>query len=640
MATVQEALEIARQHLEAGRLELVEQVCRPVLKAHPGTHAAWYLYGSALARQGNHRAAIDLLGRAIGFGPNNGVYYHSLGLSLWAEGKRAEAETCFRQALEYNPDLPELEHHLAGAMARNIYPLCVPVARVRPDLDFLLIHLPPFDGLIPNGLAYVHNALLRSGVRCQTLDLNLLVFHRYNQRRGLGNVVVTTADGNAIDSLWGIDDHSEWERPDVVNYFWEEIGDVVRQIAARRPKAVGLSVHANNRLLSKRFVRELRAAAPEVLIVVGGYDCAHRETGPWIFPDFDYMAIFEADLTIGPLVQAIAREERPKDLPGIVSRFDSPDRVWEYAPLVADLDSLDYPRYQWMNPELYRALCQHPSNVLPIAASRGCNWGRCRFCAECFPFRQRAPRKVADEIEEWSHRGVRMFYFFESDVNGDPAALYELCAELIGRNLPVILSAQLRIEKRCDRPFFEHMRRAGFVRVRFGVDGWSDHSLQLQRKGYNMALVAQNLRDCTAAGLKPGVNLVVGVPGETEQDVDQSIANLIACREHFNALEYINPLQLRCGSEYFRHADEYKIRFRVDRETILHDYGGYVPQEMWYSEDPYIDHQVRLARLDRICSALQAGGVNMDGPGAALVAKLKLPGAYYHESGEVRFRQS
>ena len=275
---------------------------------------------------------------------------------------------------------------------------------------------------------------------------------------------------------------------------------------------------------------------------------------------------------------------------------------------------------------------------MPISASRGCAWGRCRFCEECFPFRSRNPLKVVDEIEEWYHRGIRSFYFFESDVNGDPAALEALCGEVLRRGLAVFLCAQMRVDKRNTPEFFQLMKRAGFGRVRFGVDGWSDHTLQLQRKGYNMALVQQNLRDCSAAGIVADVNLVVGVPGETEADVEETIANLVACKPYISSLEYINPLYLRCGSEYFRNAPQYKIAFRVDREAIFREHGSCVPHELWYSEDPYIDQQVRLDRLERICTALKAAGVPIGPPATALTEKLKKPGAFLDASGEVRIR--
>ena len=230
-----------------------------------------------------------------------------------------------------------------------LYPLDIPAIAIQPGLDFLLLELPPrYQPMMPNGIGYVHNVLLKTGVRFQTVDANVLMYHRYHQSRILGGVPLVTPGGYAMkDDPWDNTNTAEWEREDILDFFWPEIADLLRQIVRNGVKAVGISVHASNRVLAKRFVRELRALAPEVAVVVGGYDCVYASVGPSLFPDFDYMVIFEGELTVGPLVSALARGQRPKDLPGIISRFDTPGRVWEPAPLLADLDSVDYPRYPW-----------------------------------------------------------------------------------------------------------------------------------------------------------------------------------------------------------------------------------------------------------------------------------------------------
>jgi len=637
VATISEAMALAMEHHGAGRLEAAGEIYRRVTEAEPSHAEAWYLLGMTAYQRERHGEAVEAIGRAIALRPNSAQFYTSLGRVYCAQGRANEGEACFRQALEFDPDYAVAQRNLNAVLGRVIYPIRVPVARVQQELDFLLLHLPPFDGVLNNGLAYVHNALLRAGVRFQTVDANILVCHRYYQWRSLGRILAIGPGGCQIpDDLWGSDDHSQWERPEIVDFFWPEIRNLLEQIALRRPKAVGLSVHSSNRPLNKRFVQELRALAPEVLVVVGGYDCAHVESGPFLFPDFDYMAVFEADLTIGPLVKAIAQGERPKDLPGILSRFDTPGRAWEPAPLLEDLDSVDFPRYQWIDPAVYHCLYRHPSNVMPISASRGCNWSRCRFCEECFPFRSRRPMKVADELEEWIHRGAAAFYFFESDVNGDPATLHAICSEIIRRGLRAHLAAQIRVDKRSTLEYFQHLARAGFGHLRFGVDGWTDHILKLQRKGYNMELVLQNLRDCHAAGIRVGVNLVVGVPGETDEDVEETIENLVRAKDFLYGLEYVYPLGLRCASEYFRNAEQYKIFFRGGKEAVYRQRRDYVPEDLWYSEDPYIDQTVRTQRVLRICEAIRRRGVTLGPAAERFLQRLQNPGAFIDRTGEFR----
>ena len=143
---------------------------------------------------------------------------------------------------------------------RPPYPLDIPAIAIQPGLDFLLLELPPrYQPMMPNGIGYVHNVLLKTGVRFQTVDANVLMYHRYHQSRILGRAPLVAPDGYLMkDDPWDSANMAEWEREDVLDFFWPEIADLLQQIVRNGVKAVGISVHAGNRVPARRFVRELR----------------------------------------------------------------------------------------------------------------------------------------------------------------------------------------------------------------------------------------------------------------------------------------------------------------------------------------------------------------------------------------------
>lgn len=516
----------------------------------------------------------------------------------------------------------EVHRKAYSIMKRSIYPISIPPVEIHPELDFLLVELPPLypPMLLPNGIGYVNNILKKCEIRFQVLPLNIIFYHRYHSQRILKSIdpVITESGYIMKEDPWNTKNIREWDVPEVIEYFWSQLEEIIKTIVVKRPKAVGISVHGANRTLAKKFVEVLRSKMPAVSIVVGGYDCVYRETGPSLFPDFDYMVIGEAELTLDPLVKALSRGEKPKDLPGIISRYDSPDRKWVPSPLLEDLDAVDFPKYEWTDLSLYRTY--NNDHFVPITASRGCRWGRCRFCAECFLFRKRNPEKVADEIEFMNLRGFYKFYFNESDVNGDPQNLYNICSEIIRRRLKVQFFGQLRIDKRNTREYFHHLAKAGFAHLRFGVDGWSNNTLRLQRKGYNMNLVFQNLRDCSKTGIFTSVNMVLGVPGETEDDISEMIANIVYCKDYIFSVDTVSTLILAGGSEYYRNPDQHKIYFRGNKEDIYKNHPYFIPTDLWYSEDPYIDQEVRVRRLNKICIALYKQDVKI-GPLASIIVE-------------------
>ncbi len=493
----------------------------------------------------------------------------------------------------------------------SIYPINIPEIEVRPELDFLLLEFPPRHSLMPNGIGYVHSALKHYGINFQTIDLNILLYHRFHSKRILENIdTFITPGGYTLNKdPWDYLYIAEWHHKEVVDFFMDMLADPIEKIIEKAPKAIGISVHYNNRVMVKEFMKLIHTRLPDVVFVLGGYDCCNHVFPVRYYTDADYIVIGEAELSLKPLVTALANGEKPKDLPGIVSHYDSPgcDHPTPVTPY--ELDDIEFPRYEWIDLSLYCNYIGH--HQVHITATRGCNWGRCRFCPENSPFRERSPKNVVDEIQHFMDRGFIEFTFNDNNAAANHQLLYDICAEIIARNLHPALTGQFRIDKKNTREYLSHIYRAGFKGLNYGVDGWSDNVLRLQRKGYNMKLVLQNLKDSHEVGIKNRVNMVVGVPGETEEDVDECIDNIIKCKEYIDLFDFIHPLFMPTGCEYYNHPEKYKIRFRGNKVKIYQQHADFIAQELWYSEDPYIDHEIRYKRKEKIYAALKQQNIDI-----------------------------
>jgi hypothetical protein len=492
---------------------------------------------------------------------------------------------------------------------RHIYPIDIPEISLPPGKDLILMDCPARNlALMPNGLAYVNNALKKSNVSFAVFDLDIVTYHRFHVRRLFdegGRVVLGSGRVLPLDP-WQAEHYDLWNEPEVIDYFMPIIVEAADAIVAARPHILGLSVQQCSEAYSRRLVNLVRERHPDVVVVVGGFSCYNADIGLKAFPEADYMCIGEADLTVGPLMEALAAGERPHNQAGVVSRFDNPKVPFIPAPMPHDLSSLEPPKYEWFDISFYRNFNGY--QLTPIIASRGCRWSRCTFCAERFYWRIRDPKEFADEIELLSSQGCTLFMFNESDLNGMPEKVLEICDEIIRRNLNVKLTGQLRIHKKSDRAYFQKLRQAGFVALRFGVDAFSENALRLQKKGYTTEMVSQNLRDCWEAGIFTEVNWVIGVPGETDADVEEGIALILANRQYIGRLANINPLILVNGGVYWLDPEGHNIVFREPKEQLYERNPRVIPADLWYSTEPYIDAQVRKERFDRIVIALHDAG--------------------------------
>ena len=81
------AINLAAQHLGAGRLAETKAVCQEILQASPQEHEAYQLMGLASFFAGEHGQAEEFLGRAIAIDPNVASYYDNLCAVLGSQGR-------------------------------------------------------------------------------------------------------------------------------------------------------------------------------------------------------------------------------------------------------------------------------------------------------------------------------------------------------------------------------------------------------------------------------------------------------------------------------------------------------------------------------------------------------------------------
>ncbi|MGP0090776.1 MAG: tetratricopeptide repeat protein [Xanthobacteraceae bacterium] len=100
----QQALQIAWQHHQAGRLPEAEKIYRQVLSVEPLNADALGLLGMVALQGGNNETAADLLGRAVALQPAHPDLLRYLGDAYLNLNRLAEAEACFRKLLALKPD--------------------------------------------------------------------------------------------------------------------------------------------------------------------------------------------------------------------------------------------------------------------------------------------------------------------------------------------------------------------------------------------------------------------------------------------------------------------------------------------------------------------------------------------------------
>jgi len=117
--TIQQQLELALQHHQAGRLPEAERLYRQILAEEPEHPDALHLMGALALQTGRHDLAVDLIQRVIALMPDFPDAHFNLGNALKAKGQLGNSIAAYRQAVTLDPDYAEAYNNLGIALKEN-----------------------------------------------------------------------------------------------------------------------------------------------------------------------------------------------------------------------------------------------------------------------------------------------------------------------------------------------------------------------------------------------------------------------------------------------------------------------------------------------------------------------------------------
>ncbi|PID73330.1 MAG: hypothetical protein CSB33_04150, partial [Desulfobacterales bacterium] len=105
--SLKQALKLALEHHQAGRLEEGEGIYRQILAAKPDYPDAQHLLGVLCHQTGRHQGAVDLIRKAIEANPAHPLYRGNLGAAYQGMGDMRAALACYEEAVRLHPNHPE-----------------------------------------------------------------------------------------------------------------------------------------------------------------------------------------------------------------------------------------------------------------------------------------------------------------------------------------------------------------------------------------------------------------------------------------------------------------------------------------------------------------------------------------------------
>jgi hypothetical protein len=414
----------------------------------------------------------------------------------------------------------------------------------------LLVLLPFWEPQIPPlGISSLKSYLQRHGYPVKTVDANVLgefndIHNKYfdtlegyvpeNKRGNFNNVGQDVLRNHMMASVFHRDEEKYLklvkmlinktfftditadqarELNTILSDFYEFLtGYFLKLLAVEKPLVLGLSVFRGNLPASIFAFRLAKEKYPYIKTVMGGAvfagELAEGSENLEFFlkntPYIDKIIAGEGEILFLKYLRGeLPAARRVSTLADI--RGETLDIGEESTPDFFDLDLRFYPH-------------------LAAYTSRSCPF-QCSFCTETVywgKYRKKSVSQVVKELTElYTKYKSQLFLMCDSLLN---PVITELAHELQKTDLSLYWDGYLRADHQAfDDENVLLWRRGGFYRARLGIESGSPHVLELMDKNISIDQIKGTISGLARLGIKTTTYWVVGHPGETETDFQQTL---------------------------------------------------------------------------------------------------------------------
>ncbi|OSZ82481.1 B12-binding domain-containing radical SAM protein [Chitinophagaceae bacterium IBVUCB1] len=265
-------------------------------------------------------------------------------------------------------------------------------------------------------------------------------------------------------------------------------------------------------------------------IVLGGPEVKNHAAN-FLMYGADIIVFGEGEMTMLEITKAIETKQPFNDISGIAftdaqgMMITTPERA-----LNKELDELPVPNRKKINLQLYLDAWKdnHGYSSINLSSMRGCPY-TCKWCSRAVygqSYRRRKPSLVVDEIETLQKQYSFDNIWFVDDVfTVSHKWLQEFVEEVERRGVKFQYECISRAD-RLNEEVIKLLKRSGCFRVWIGAESGSQKIIDAMDRRVDVVQTREMIRLVKAHGIEAGTFIMLGYPGETEEDIVETMNHL------------------------------------------------------------------------------------------------------------------
>lgn len=338
-------------------------------------------------------------------------------------------------------------------------------------------------------------------------------------------------------------------------------------ILEKKPEIIAIYTNLMTKIEVVKLIKILKTDAfgfPK--IILGGPDVSFNIDN-YLNAGADFLIIGEGEETTYELYNAISRQLDFSDVNGIAFRENGVTVKTSPRTKFRELDELPLPNRDAIPNEKYLAVwkANHGESSMTISTQRGCPY-TCKWCSTAVygqSYRRRPAHLVAAEMKMLKDKYNPDAIWFVDDVfTISHKWLTAFHEEVVKQDAQIRFECITRAERLNDE-ILRLLKEAGCFRIWIGAESGSQKIIDAMDRRVDVNHVRKMINDTNALGIETGTFIMVGYPGETQEDISETIQYLKDANPTHYTITIAYPIK---GTSLYEEVED-DITIQPDWET-------------------------------------------------------------------------
>ncbi|BAO75188.1 radical SAM domain protein [Winogradskyella sp. PG-2] len=339
-------------------------------------------------------------------------------------------------------------------------------------------------------------------------------------------------------------------------------------IKEKQPKVVAIYTNLMTKINVIKLIKILKSDATYGFpkLILGGPDITYNCQN-YLNCGADFLIIGEGEQTTLELYNTIVNNLDYSKITGIAYLVNGSVKKTPPRLKMKDLSELPLPNRAAIPVEKYLDTWKtnHGMSSMTISTQRGCPY-TCKWCSTAVygqSYRRRPAELVAEELSMLKDTYNPDSIWFVDDVfTVSHKWLKNFHEEVIKQDAIIPFECITRAERLND-DILQLLKEAGCYRIWIGAESGSQKIIDAMDRRVDVDVVKEAIQKTNALGMETGTFIMVGYPGEDENDINETITYLKAANPSHFTITVAYPIK---GTSLYNEIED-KITFQPNWET-------------------------------------------------------------------------